>query len=122
MHISQYDFDQNGNPLTPNYQRYYDRVGRHRDRLNNMLFAYSFVLNAVNHLSDKVGGFTYASASPSLNQEMRTMLSALLEKSTKSCEHPFQEVNLFKVVSENQFIAKIKPVFFNITNILDCVT
>lgn len=119
MHISQYDFDVKGNELNPNYERYYERVGRHSDRLKNMILAYSFVLNAVNHLSGKVGGFTYISASPSLNEEMRTQLNELLDKSTKTCEHPFKEKNLFELMSETQLIDKLKPAFFNITRILD---
>ena len=50
MHISHYDFDMKGNELPINYDRYYERVGKHRDRLKNMFFAYSFVLNKNNVL------------------------------------------------------------------------
>ena len=84
MHISQFDYDTKGNELPHNYERYYERVGKHSDRLKNMIFSYSFILNAVNHLSGKVGGFTYISASPSLNEEMKSKLNELIEKSTKT--------------------------------------
>ena len=73
-------------------------------------------------MSGKVGGFTYTSASPILNEEMKSQLSDLIDKSTKTWQQPFQEKNLLEMMTESQFINTIKPVFYNITRILDWVT
>lgn len=122
MHISHFDHDENGAELPPNYERYFKNVGSHQERISNMYYTYSFVLKAVNHLSGKVDGFSYLSDNPRVNQQVKEQLNSLIDISIKTWEEPFQENNMLELTSKEQFISNIKPVFYNITRILDCVT
>ena len=123
MHISHFDFDLDGELLEPNYDRYFTRVGAHEEYLKNMLFTYSFALQAINHLSDKVGGFDLIMENHEDEVEcqdyIKGLLIKLIDQSTKSCREPFKEANMFELMDEQQFIDTIKPVFYNITRILD---
>lgn len=122
MHITHFNYDEEGNPIDSDYDRYYETVGKHEDRIENMLYTYAFVLQAVNMLSDKVDGFSYIVESPDLNKYMKKNLNELIELSINTCEVPYQQNNLFELMDEGEFISNIKPVFYNITRILDCVT
>lgn len=127
MHISHYDFDLEGNLLPPNYNRYFNRVGKHPEKLKNMLFAYSFVLKAINHLSGKVDGFDLilentGQGEPANRDYLKEKLIELIDQSLATCNEPFNERNMLELMNEQQFINTIKPIFNNITKILDCVT
>lgn len=115
MHITHFNFDLDGQILPPDHQRYYETVGWHEERISNLFYTYSFVLKAVNHLSDKVNGFSYLSDNPKVNKNVKDNLNALIENSIKTCDNPFRE-------HQTLDISKIKPVFYNITRILDWVT
>ena len=123
MHISHFDFDLDGKQLPPNYDRYYERVGSHEERLKNMMFTYSFALQAINHLSDKVDGFDLildnSENEEECNDYVKGLLVELVHKSLKTCREPFKERNMLEMMNEKQFIDTIKPIFYNITRILD---
>jgi hypothetical protein len=84
MHISQYDFDMDGEPIAPNYERYYERVGAHEERLNNMFLTYSFVLKAINKLSGKIDGFSYLSDNKLVDNAVKQQFNDLIEKSIRT--------------------------------------
>jgi len=119
MHISKFDHDLNGDPLPMNHERFYDRVGSHKDRITNMYVTYALILKAMNSLSSKVGGFSYLSENPVVDSEIKSLFNELMEKSIKTCENPFEEANLLDTWSQEDFIKNVKPVFYNITNILN---
>ena len=119
MHITHFDFDHEGNMLPPNYKRYYETVGSHKERIENMFYAYSFVLKAVNKLSGKIDGFSYLSENPEVDQEVKNQLNSLIDLSIRTCEEPFKEQNMLEKLTKEEFISTIKPVFYNITRILD---
>jgi len=119
IHITRNDFDMNGDPIQPNHERYLERVGSHQERIENMFFTYSLVLKAVNNLSGKVHGYSYLSDNPKVDQELKDTFSRLIEESIKSCENPFEEGKLLKTLTKDEFISHVKPLFYNITRILD---
>ncbi|CAI2370118.1 unnamed protein product [Moneuplotes crassus] len=122
LHITHNDFDLNGDPLPPNHERYLERVGLHEGRLENLFFTYSLALKAINNLSGKIDEFSYLSDNPQVDNEVKETLNDLIENSIKICENPFREENMFTQWTKEQFTNTIKPVFYNITRILDCVT
>lgn len=123
MHISHFDYDIEGNEQPPNYERYFERVGKHEERIKNMHFAYSFALQALNHLSGKVDAFDlileHSEGSKEDDDEIKQKLIDLIDKSLQTCREPFKETNMLELMNERQFIDTIKPIFFNITRILD---
>ncbi|CAI2362017.1 unnamed protein product [Moneuplotes crassus] len=122
LHITHNDFDLNGDPLPPNHDKYLERVGFHKERLENLFLAYSLTLQAINSLNGKVEEFSYIADNPQADQEMKETLHALIEDSIKVCKNPFLADKLFEAFPKQEFIKKIKPIFYNITKILDCVT
>ncbi|CAI2383093.1 unnamed protein product [Moneuplotes crassus] len=48
-------------------------------------------------------------------------MGSLIQDSIKICENPFKEDNFLTQWTKDQFISTIKPVFYNITKIIDCI-
>lgn len=59
IHITKNAHDMDGNPIEPNHERYMERVGLYKERIENIFLTYSLVLKAVNNLSGKVQEYSY---------------------------------------------------------------
>jgi lantibiotic modifying enzyme len=84
MHITHFDFDTDGQSSPPDYKRYFETVGKHKERINNLFYTYSFVLRAVNKLSGKIDGFSYLSDNKDVNDHVKLQLNNLIESSIRT--------------------------------------
>ncbi|CAI2369968.1 unnamed protein product [Moneuplotes crassus] len=121
FHITHHDYDLHGEPLPPNHEKYLKRVGFHKDRLENFVFTYSLTLKAIEKLGEKIDEFSYLSENPQVDNDVKETMKNLIQDSINICENPFKEDNLLTQWTKEQFISTIKPVFYNITKIIDCI-
>lgn len=121
MHISHYFSEPGQDEQYENLGMYYQRVGFSDERLRNMHFAYSFVLRAINREAEKLMSYKYSGIDEAETERTRALMHSFLDSSTRYCEEPFKERDFFQTISEQEFIAQVKPQFQNITRILDCV-
>lgn len=56
---------------------------------------------------------------PIVNQELKDTFSHLIEESTKTLDNPFKEGIFLQTMTKDEFINRVRPVFYNITRILD---
>lgn len=122
MHITQYWGDKHLDYHYPDHLEFYNRVGAHKDRLENLYFAFKFILSAYDKLNDHFPDFIYTKYNKTEN--------AILKNIMKDLDSTFLSTN-FKAINENQilstvtkeeFSSQVQPIFFNITKLVDCVT
>lgn len=106
---------------------YLNSIGKYEDRIRNLYFLYAVVLRAVNRAEHILNAYDYETH---LNQEEDNktpeLLQSLLKISMSSCEEPFKENSLFRLV-DNDFrqellFKELQIKFYNISKILDCVS
>jgi hypothetical protein len=114
--------------IGPNVDEWYRRVGAHPDRLNNLYFAFVFLLRAVNKASDALRTFNYSTGVPGREHEAAE-LSALVEDTllssplVKSCvsSASFDEASMFASERGPYLKKQLRAAFRNISRIMDCV-
>jgi ERO1-like protein alpha len=82
---------------------YLSSIGKHEDRLRNLFFLYAVVLRAVNRAEPILKAYDY-DTHLNLTEDEQTpeLLDSLLKMSLSSCEEPFKENSLFRMV-DNDF-------------------
>lgn len=127
------------------------RVGRHRDRLQNLYFTYLFVMRAIGRYRHELLQYDYATGNDAEDQRVREILRVLLledqtvsSSSSASCPTEptavlsgFDESALFRVDNDaglsgvefmdaveqkRELEAQFRAKFQNVSRIMDCVT
>lgn len=100
----------------PNYSIFYERIGKHPDRIKNLFFAYTYLLHSLNEVGPLLAHFTYDSTSQNANELLQSQLKWLVHytRSLEGIEYN-PPMNLTEVMNT------IKPTFRNITGLLDCI-
>eukprot|EP00775_Hariotina_reticulata_P013591 gene13591-13716_t len=94
-----------------------------RDRVENLYFAYLFVLRAVLKAAPALTSFDYDTGLPEEDQHTRQLLAQLLSNTAiqESCPMPFDEGRLWKDDGAAELKATLQATFQNITRVMDCV-
>eukprot|EP01129_Flabellula_baltica_P017051 TRINITY_DN9328_c0_g1_i1.p1 TRINITY_DN9328_c0_g1~~TRINITY_DN9328_c0_g1_i1.p1 ORF type:complete len:440 (+),score=83.00 TRINITY_DN9328_c0_g1_i1:90-1409(+) len=98
-----------------------ERVGKFPDRINNLYFAYTFVLRAVMKLSPYLSNYEYNSNFQNENERIKEIMGEIRDL-TLSCPPTFDESVLFQENDGVDLKHQFKLAFRNITSILDCVS
>lgn len=114
----------NGALIGANVTVFQDRVGRHPDRLNNMYFAFVFLLRAVNKARDTLRVYDYGTGNVTEDTALRRIMSGVLESPlVTSCSSTasFDESTMFATPAGRSLRTQLRGAFRNISRIMDCV-
>lgn len=128
MHISHYYLDDieevsemaNAN-FYQNYQIYYERIGAHPDRIQNLFYTYVFLIHTIDTLSDLLPKYTYDTESKPLNENIQNKMVWFGHYINGLLDPELIESDLFINISKSEFVDVIKPKFQNITMLLDWI-
>lgn len=117
--------DENLGIWGPNLDLFEWKLGRpeFRSRVENLYFAFSFVLRAVMRAQPLLEGVDYVTGSPEEDQETADLLGELVNNAAlqKACPVPFDEGRLWKGDQGPELRTQLQSSFQNITKIMDCV-
>jgi len=119
LSVNYIDFD--NNKSYPNIQMFFEKVGDHPDRILNLYFAYSVVLRAINRAMDHIKNHEYNTGDFQSDMETRLLIDKLYEITSKKCDYPFNETELFSDITEKSVKTQFISYFHNISRIMDCV-
>lgn len=106
---------------SPNITMWYERVGKHPERINNFYTTFAVLIRAVNRAADFIGNYNYDTGNKKDDLETRHLIWQLLNITTEQCSMPFDESRLFTDVQGVQLRDEIRNNFYNISRIIDCV-
>lgn len=120
-HLSEHYEDFEFGYSYPNSEMYFEKVGDHPERIQNLYYAQSLLIRGLNLATDYIR--TYNFSTGEFLEDVRThrLVTSLLEASLKYGELPFDESLLFKDQSKLVLKDQLKDYFHNITRIMDCV-
>lgn len=87
------------NNTKPNVELFFEKVGNHPDRMSNLYFAYSVLLRAINRAQNHIQNYTYETGNFKSDIETKRLIDQLYEITTKNCDHPFDESELFSDIT-----------------------
>lgn len=134
-----------GNSWSTNPALFVDRVGKHRERLQNLYFTYLFVMRALGRYRNELLQYDYSTGNEADDQRVEAILKQLVfeDKEHTACPSEkksvlsgFNEQALFRVqrgqMSYDEFIdakeqkrqleVQFREKFLNVSRIMDCVT
>lgn len=125
MHIAQfYLYDVETDELTideykPNYEIFYERIGKYPERVHNLFYTYIYLLHTINKLGPALSNYTYSFESK--------MKSEIIQNKMKWLVHYIHMLegvdriksDLYNNINKNELVEIIKPVFKNITELMD---
>jgi ERO1-like protein alpha len=128
MHISRFYMDDlehaqdvHIDDFGPKYDIYYERIGRHPDRIKNLFYTYTFMLHTIDEIKLNLPKYIYDNASDYENEKMRNNMKWLGHYVTGLVDLDMIDSDLLSNISRKDFINTIKPTFENITILMDCV-
>ena len=101
-----------------------EKLGQYPDRLNNLYFAFVFLLRAVNKASPMLLSFNYTTGNSVVDDSTRSAVQSLLTSGLiPSCSPStsFDERQMFSAFDKLPLKSQFKAHFRNISLILDCV-
>mmetsp|Transcript_56901 Transcript_56901/g.128941 ORF Transcript_56901/g.128941 Transcript_56901/m.128941 type:complete len:567 (+) Transcript_56901:89-1789(+) len=106
------DFGETPSLWGPNTALFVERVGRHPDRLENLYFAYLFLLRATAKAAQELESFDYSTGDAAADGRARSLVRALLRPdhplvssatSAQVCQKGFDERKLFQTAGNGDF-------------------
>ena len=97
--LSWFYIDHDLDIMMQNTNLFFTKVGDHPERIRNLYFAYSMLLRAINVAADYIQGYDYDTGN--LDNDIKTQrdIQNLLNVTTTSCSHPFDESELFQNIT-----------------------
>jgi hypothetical protein len=108
----------------PNVTVFQERVGAHPDRLENMYFAFVFMLRAANKAARVLREYDYATGVREEDEQVRQTVRGLLDSplvSGCSSAASFDETAMFTSPHGRSLRTQLRGAFRNISRIMDCV-
>ena len=105
-------------------RRFDEKLGQHAERLNNLYFAFVFMLRAVNKASPMLLSFNYSTGHPLTDRSTQDAVTSLLTSGLiPSCSPStsFDETAMFTAFERLPLKAQFKAHFRNVSAIMDCV-
>ncbi|XP_024160667.1 endoplasmic reticulum oxidoreductin-1 isoform X1 [Rosa chinensis] len=124
IHIAaDYLLDKITNLWGQNMELMHDRVLKYPDRVQNLYFAFLFVLRAVTKAADYLEQAEYDTGNHEEDLRTESLMRQLLynPKLQAACPLPFDEAKLWKGQSGQQLKQQIQKKFRNISALMDCV-
>ncbi|PRQ30668.1 putative thiol oxidase [Rosa chinensis] len=124
IHIAaDYLLDKITNLWGQNMELMHDRVLKYPDRVQNLYFAFLFVLQAVTKAADYLEQAEYDTGNHEEDLRTQSLMRQLLynPKLQAACPLPFDEAKLWKGQSGPQLKQQIQKKFRNISALMDCV-
>ena len=122
MHISQYHGTKYSTEVKKNHKQFVNTVGGNKERLENMYFAYEFVLTALSRAQKDIQSFDFSLYNSTENKIFHNMVNRFINQFDNSGFVPLKDNDLYKPIKKQNFVDLIHPVFLNITRLLNCVT
>lgn len=131
-HLTEYFIDFGKNLTFPNPQMYYEKVGKFPDRIDNLIFAWSFLLRAFIRYHDIISSFQVKTNDFQTDLRTKALLQTLYSNLDTAKDYSFSltsdmpetppSLMLLETKSQNEQFSEIFLKFFrNITRIMDCV-
>ena len=108
----------------PSVAVYDEKLGSHPDRLNNLYFAFVFLLRAVNKATPTLLSFNYTTHSPVVDAQTTAAVRELLTNGlVTACDatSSFDESTMFTSLDQLTLKRQFKAHFRNLSAILDCI-
>ena len=108
----------------PSLAVYDDKLGAHPERLNNLYFAFVFLLRAVNKATPMLLDFNYTTHSPVVDAQTSAAVRELLTNGlVVSCDasSSFDESTMFSSLDKLALKRQFKAHFRNLSAIVDCI-
>ena len=110
--------------IGPNITQYQNRLGNHPDRLENLYFAFVFMLRAVNKASDTLRAYNYTTTNGARDLALSDLIDETLSSplvSSCSSAASFDEASMFSSSKGPHLKEQLRAAFRNISRIMDCV-
>ncbi|CAI2368559.1 unnamed protein product [Moneuplotes crassus] len=104
-----------------NYDIFYERVGKYPDRVKNLFYIYGFFLDALNHIIANLPHYTYYADDESKNQRIQNRMQWFGHYVSKIKNTEKIHDGLYNDISKKELAEKIKPMFRNVTELLNCI-
>ena len=108
----------------PSVAVYDEKLGDHPDRLNNLYFAFVFILRAVNKATPMLLDFNYTTHSPVVDAQTTAAVRELLTNGlVTACDatSSFDESTMFTSLDKLTLKRQFKAHFRNLSAIVDCI-
>ena len=122
MHITQYFGDVHSIEHYPDHEAFNARVGSHKEYIDNLYFAYRFVLTAYDKLRADIPDYVYTHNNKTENTITRNEMKEFEKKFLSTDFVSLGDDELLGSVTKQEFVNVVQPIFFNITQLLDCIT
>jgi Endoplasmic Reticulum Oxidoreductin 1 (ERO1) len=109
------------NKTYPNWPLFFQKVGDHPERIENLYFAYSVLLRAINRAQKLIQNYNYDTGDLQSDLKAKQYIDKLYDITTKNCDHPFDESEIFSDITKAEVKNKFVTYFHNISRLLDCV-
>lgn len=104
-----------------NFPLFFEKVGNHPERIENLYFAYSVLLRAINRAQKHIQNYNFETGDLRSDMLTKQHIDKLYDITTKQCDHPFDESEIFSDITKVEVKEKFITYFHNISRILDCV-
>lgn len=84
----------------PNVKLFFKKVGDYPNRIRNLFFLYSVLMRAVNIAEKFIRDFEYDTGKYDDDTRTKHYIKELLDNTTSSCSHSFEENELFQNISD----------------------
>lgn len=122
MHNSKYFTSPDSEETYRNYTVFNTRIGQFKERVENLYFTYHFVLSALTKLKGDLLGYEFSHQNKTENAITKNHIIHVFEKLSMNKFVPMNEGKLFSSVTVEEFLKAVQPVFYNVTQLADCVT
>jgi hypothetical protein len=119
MHISQEYIDPDSDHFYRNRQIFYDRVGKHPERVQSLFYLYVYLLDVINGIGSILPNYTYYPGNITENEIMQEKITRLVDYIGDTDNSKLVENDVIGDISFQEFIDNINPTFKNITTLLD---
>lgn len=128
-HLSEYfvEFLKTKELMYPNDRMYYEKVGAHPDRMQNLVLAVHVMLRALVRATPSLTAYNIDSEDAEDDAKTRALLAQLASILSSEADVPFDSHELFKVVKKSGEREKENKIgvylnfFRNVTQMMDCV-
>lgn len=122
MHITQYYGDVHTVEHHPDHAAFNFRVGSHKEYIDNLYFTYRFMLTAYDKLRSDLPDYVFTHNNKTENSITKGEMKELEKKFLATDFVNLGDEDLLTTVSKKEFVEVVQPIFFNITQLLDCTT
>eukprot|EP01017_Pseudomicrothorax_dubius_P037353 TRINITY_DN5465_c0_g1_i3.p1 TRINITY_DN5465_c0_g1~~TRINITY_DN5465_c0_g1_i3.p1 ORF type:complete len:415 (+),score=113.77 TRINITY_DN5465_c0_g1_i3:26-1270(+) len=106
---------------TPNFQIWFPRVGNYQERIENLYFAYSIMLRAIQRAEPLVRNFKYETDDKESDQKTKTLINKIYDKLLPKCSQSLAEDKEMLTFLAPELRSQLISYYNNITSMINCV-